>query len=188
MTYAGNVRFRAYVKNVTAEAITEGRHEYALLGADPIAKRLRVDKRNVFGRVYLYSLISNARVQHRMNFEKMLLRMLQSGRYYADASWCLSPYGNGGMHRVKAAAAYRLYTAPKQFREAHLMSLFFAGNDRWPTWATQRWEDEVMKEDIAMPTAEEEAVYLRQSASAMQDTMPTNVDVCIHQASVADRG
>ena len=172
------------MKNVTAEAITEGRHEYALLGADPIAKRLRVDKRNIFGRVYLYSLISNARVQHRMNFERMLLRMLQSGRYYADASWCLSPYGNNGMHRVKAAAAYRLYTAPQQFTEAHLMSLFFAGNDRW---ATQRWEDEVMREDIAMPTAEEEAVYLRQSESAVQDAMPTGVDVYIHQASVADR-
>ena len=172
------------MKNVTAEAITEGRHEYALLGADPIAKRLRVDKRNIFDRVYLYSLISNARVQHRMNFERMLLRMLQSGRSYADASWCLSPYGNGGMHRVKAAAAYRLYTAPQQFSQAHLISLFFAGNGRW---ATQRWEDEVMTEDIDMPTAEEEAVYLRQSGSAMQDTMPTDVDVCIHEASDADR-
>ena len=33
----------------TAEAITEGRHE--LLGENQIAKRLRVDKRNIFGRV-----------------------------------------------------------------------------------------------------------------------------------------
>ena len=88
------------------------------------------------------------------------------------------------MHRVKAAAAYRLYTAPQQFSQAHLMSFFFAGNDRW---AKQRCEDEVMTEDIAMPTAEEEAVYLRQYGSAMQDTMQTNVDVCIHEASAADR-
>ena len=122
---AGNVKFRAYTKNVTNEEITEGRHEYALLGADPIAKKLRVDKKNVFGRVYLYSLISQSRFQDRFKFERMLLRMLRTGRYYADASWCLAPYGGSGMERAKAAAAYRLYTSPQGFSNADMMCLFF---------------------------------------------------------------
>ena len=64
MYVTGNVRIRAYTKNIKSEEITEARHEYALLGAYPIAKKLRADKKNVFGRVsYLYSLISYSRFQ-----------------------------------------------------------------------------------------------------------------------------
>ena len=184
MLVAGNLRFRGYVKNVEPEAITEGRQEYALLGADPISKKIRVDKKNIFGRVYLYSQISNAKWEHRQRFEKMLLQMLRSGRYFADAAWCLSPYGHYGMERSKAAAAFRLYTRPQQFTEADMMCLFFAANDRW---SARRYEDEVMTEDINLPTPAEEQEYLRRTQESADTPMNTLVDVCLHAASVEDK-
>ena len=181
MLLAGNRRFRAYVKNVEPEAITEGRHEYALLGADPIAKKIRVDKKNIFGRVHLYAQISNARWEHRQQFERMLLQMLRSGRYYADAGWCLSPYGNNGMERSKAAA---VYTRPQQFTEADMMCLFISAHDRW---STRRYEDEVMNEDINMPTPAEERDYLRQTENDASTPLSTLVDVCLQAASMEDK-
>ena len=47
----GNTDFRAYHKGLTSAELEQGRHDYALLGKDPIEKRIMLDKKNLFGKV-----------------------------------------------------------------------------------------------------------------------------------------
>ena len=62
--------------------------------------------------------------------------------------------------------------------------LFFSTHDRW---STRRYEDEVMNEDINMPTAAEERDYLRRTQNDAGSPLSTLVDVCLHAASMEDK-
>jgi hypothetical protein len=139
----GNTDFRAYHKGLTSADLEQGRHDYALLGKDPIEKRIRLDKKNLFGKVYLFSRMSSAPISRRESFEPMLLAALRSGRYYADASWTIAPYGNGRLCRYRAAAAYKLYTDPHNFSKADMQILFFQPKTREEN---HEWAEAVRKE------------------------------------------
>ena len=73
----------------------------------------------------------------------MLLAALRSGRYYADASWTIAPYGNGRLCRYRAAAAYKLYTDPHNFSRADMLLLFFQPKTREEN---HEWAEAMRKE------------------------------------------
>lgn len=81
-----NTGIRAYRKRLLQADIDQGRRDYTLLGNDPIEKRIRLDKKNVYGKLYPIPLVSNAPLSRWEYFEPMLLAAPRSGKYCADAS------------------------------------------------------------------------------------------------------
>ena len=135
----GNTSFRCFLVNVTPAYYAEGKSFYVARARPRLSKLICIDMKNILLKAYTYATLM---IRDRCtDLVSILLRMLQSGKYYPCATWVIT-YTCQGMDVARAQTIFKAMLEPETVTREDVVFLFFRTITRWEKakyfgWATQ---------------------------------------------------
>lgn len=135
----GNTSFRCLLVNVTPSYYAEGKAFYAARARPRLSKLICLDRKNILLKAYTYATLM---IRDRCtDLVTIILRMLQSGKYYPCASWVIT-YAGQGMDVARAQTIFKAMLTPAELTREDVVFLLFKTITRWEkakyfSWAAQ---------------------------------------------------
>lgn len=117
--------FARVLHNVTEADLEDGLDVYIKFGKGELKNRVMLNPNNMFERAQLYFMYRWRGRKGEVDIERVLLRMMRTGKYAPSAQFVI-PYQGRGMERRRANALWRMIIAPSTTEQHHINDVFFA--------------------------------------------------------------
>lgn len=120
--------FEVQLHNITEADVEVALAEYLKWGAGSVKKCTALTARNIFEKAKLFQeLHLKGTPMGLLNFQRTLLEMLKTGKYY-PVGW-MNPYGGKGLNHDRADAQWRIMNYPDTVQPEDVHKVFFWGGE-----------------------------------------------------------